>query len=339
MLIAGAAFLLFKPGTDQPEHRAEVTPPPVEIPKAPDWVANGQDATPDYTPSTMEPKDATPSPEPAPAPKAKPVPEPVETVVEVREDAMVSLEFLDRLAAYVLDRFQPEARHGKPASLVSFKGMNIRFGRDPQGFAVDQNNIRKARQAILDYVFTPRMVRTLYDQYAPAFVERLANMATGEDREYVVNGKKQTRVLDIPEASAMFRLNAHRLEQAATVLRTIAEDPALTELSGKYLQAAKAVERANARFQTLLADEKEPGDAGERLKQSILQRERIKAEIVTLLKQACHSCEETDLFYLAMWSYRRTLDETEKLPVFAVSADCLDDLAQRFARKSEELGK
>jgi hypothetical protein len=109
-------------------------------------------------------------------------------------------------------------------------------------------------------------------------------------------------------------------------------------MAAKYRRASKAVGRANSQLQTAISDEKGTAEAGERLKQAILLRERTKAEIVTHLKQVCQACTEAEVFYLSQWAYRRVLNEPdEKLKAFGVAAKIMEDLAERFDTQADAL--
>nr|WP_321257414.1 hypothetical protein [uncultured Pseudodesulfovibrio sp.] len=336
ILLALGSYLLLSDSPDEtPKNTAQIKQPVEKPAQAPDWVNGGQKATPDYSPSTATPVDTTPptEPEPVPTPVVK---EP--QTIEVSEDKIVTFTFVESLADYFLHRFLPSGPNGKPASLASAMTLNKYYGRELNGFAVSGNNIRASRQAVLDYAFTPTMLKTLYGLYADAFVVHLADTAATDERQYI-EGKTQTmRTLTNAEIAVMLRLNSRRIERTATVFRAIAQKPHLTEMAGRYLRAVKAVERANGQMQVALADEKNTKKAGADLKRAILQRQQVKAELLTQLKQICHSCTEAELFYLAQWSYRRTLNEPEKkLKTFDTAAEIMDDLATRFIKKADEL--
>ena len=158
------------------------------------------------------------------------------------------------------------------------------------------------------------------------------------EREYKVRENTERRTLSNEEIVAMLRLNARKIDQTASIFKAIGADPSITEMAGKYLMAAKAVERANVQLQNAMADDKNTSKASKRLKQAIQQRERIKAEVVSRLKKACPDCMEAELFYLAQWAYRRVLNgPKEKLKTFDVAADVLEDLATRFRTQADEI--
>lgn len=333
LLALGSYFLLTKPAEEERSvHKAAVTPPPEEPAKAPDWVKKGQEAKPDYKPSETKPEEQK---------EEKEVPvieEKTPQVIEITEDKMVTFTFVEALADFFLHRYIPQNAKGKPDSLANPIALNKYFGRELDGFAVSVDNINASRKAVLDYAFTPGMIRTLYDLYAQAFMIHLVDTAQTDAREYSVGDSKEVRTLTKEETASMLRLNSRRIERMAILFRAFADDPGLTELAGKYRRSAKAVGRANEKLQIAIADEKDTSQAGERLKQAILQRERVRAEIITKLKQSCHACEESELFYMSQWAYRRVLDDDgEKLKTFGVVADVLDDLSQRFENTANEL--
>ncbi|MCJ2164000.1 MULTISPECIES: hypothetical protein [unclassified Pseudodesulfovibrio] len=325
----GAYLLLDKPDEDSP-NMAEVVQPVAPPAQAPDWVNKGQDAKPDYAPSTAESKDTTP---PAPVVEQE---EP--QTIEVAEDKMITFTFVESLADYLLHRFQPRNSKGKPDSLASIISLNKYYGRELDGFAVTGDDIQGARKIVLDYAFNPAMLETLYNLYAQAFMVHLVDTAANSEREYVVGDSKERRTLTNEEIQSMLRLNSRRIERTAELFQAIADDPGITEMAAKYRRASKAVERANSQLQTAISDEKNTAEAGERLKQAILLRERTKAEIVTHLKQVCQTCTESEVFYLSQWAYRRVLNEPEeKLKAFGTAAKIMEDLAGRFNTQADAL--
>ena len=327
--LAAGAYLLLNRTKEEPSAVRQEVAEPAEPAKAPDWVDKGQEAKPDYTPSTAEPEAVTPPP---------PAPEPEPKTIEVTEDKMVTFTFVESLADFLLHRFEPRGANGKPATTASLVTLNKYYGRELDGFKVEGDDINASRQAVYDYAFTPAMIKTLYELYAPAFMVHLVDTAASTERQYKVGDATETRTLTNEEIQVMLRLDGRRIERAADLFRAIGEDPSIIEMAGKYRRAAKAVERANGQLQTAMADGKGSSQASDRLKQAILERERDRAEIVTRLKQVCQSCPESELFYLSQWAYRRVLDQPEeKLKAFAAAADVMDDLAARFQAKAEEL--
>lgn len=341
IILLGCAILLaigayFLTTTDEEPiksvHRSKVVKPTQEAPKAPDWVSGGQEVKPDYSSSDAEPKDVTPKPQEVIEEKEE------SQTIEVAEDKVVTFTFVEAFADFLLNRFQPRASNGKPASLASAMELNKYFGRELDGFAVDGDDIRAARKSILDYAFNPAMLETLYALYADPLMVHLIDTATNVEREYTVSDTKEVRTLTNEEVAVMLRLNGRRIERVADVFRALGTDLTITDMAAKYRRAAKAVERANEQLQNDIADDKNTRQSSERLKSAILQREREKVALTTHLKQICHSCSESELFYLSQWAYRRVVDGSKDVPETFISvANILDDLAIRFRDEASQL--
>ena len=197
VLALGAYLLIPKQEENSTSLRQEVSPPE-ETAQAPAWVEKGQESEPDYTPPQKnEQEEESPSEQTDTTAKVeKEDKQPAPQVIEVEEDSIVTFSFVESLAEYLLKNFQPQDVNGKPATKVSPKSLNMYFGLELKGFAIQVQNIRTARSSVLDYAFTPDMVRTLHQIYAPAFLAHLKETATNEQREYLVSGEKQLRILE-----------------------------------------------------------------------------------------------------------------------------------------------
>lgn len=334
VMFAVGAFIFFNKSTEEsPAVRGEVVQPVEPTPKAPDWVNGKNEVKPDYSSSDAEPRDITPPP----VTVEETTGEEAQTV-EVAEDKVVTFTFVESLADFLLYRFQPRGPKGKPETLASAMELNKYFGRELDGFAASGNDILAARKSIFDYAFTPAMLDTLYSLYADPFMIHLVDTAANQEREYVVGDAKERRTLATEEIQAMLRLDSRRIERTADLFRAMGATPEITDMAARYRRSAKAVERANEQLQDAIADETDTAKAGERLKSAILLRERNKAEIITTLKQVCHACSESELFYLSQWAYRRVVNGSgDTLKSFTKAAEILDDLAIRFSNKANQL--
>lgn len=324
--IAAAIHVILRKNSAPEEGYRSMVQPPSEA--APDWTRKGQEPRPDYSALELAPRNATtvPDEKTMEAPNAT---SPAPTVIE--EDDFVTFAFIESLAQYTAERFTPGRDGKQPSTSATFRSLNMYYGRNFDGLSVGSEELRQNRDQIFDYVFSPVAIKSLYSLYAGLFVDQLEESVGLAFEE---KGEQLTRA----ELSDMFRLNAVQLIRTASIFTTIAETPALSALTARYIQAARAVERANARFQdSLSASAAKKDEAGKGLKHAIRERERIRSSIVANVRKKCTDCPDADMFYIAMWSYRRTLGNTEKLKTFAVAGECLQDLADRFREKSAEL--
>ena len=332
LLTAGAYILLSDSNQPGPIVRQQIQKDAAPPAKAPDWVGKGQTPSPDYSPASTEAHNATPVPPPAP--------EKDTDVIEVSEDRVVTFSFVESLVDFFLGRFVPKSDLGKPATLVTAKAINIHYGRDLDGLVTSGDDIRSMRKSVLDYVFTPVRIKALSGAYTPLFLDRITDSALNDEREYSDAGVKQTRTLTPAETSAMLRLNARVMERTANIFRTMANDPELVTMAARYLQASKAVKRANGQLQDAIAEQGDTKRFGQRYKQAILQRESVRAAIVARMKKTCQGCSPAELFYITQWAYRRTLaEDNSKMEAFTAAADALEELSARLLEKSTELDK
>lgn len=328
MLVAGAVILFMNSTPETPEVRQAVEPPP-EKPDAPAWVDTGQEAKPDYSSAESEAQNATPVPE-----------EPAVQVIEVTEDSVVTFTFVKSLADFFLDRFTPVGENGNPSTSANAKALNIHFGRSMNGFMVSGDDIRMARKNVLEYAFTPQMIETLSSLYTPVLMDQLVESALNDNRDYTVGVETEHRTLTNQEVKSMLLLNAAQMDKTASLMKGIAENPEITNLAGQYLQAAKAVDRANSQLQMAIADEKDTSLAGKRLKQAIMQREAVKKSITDITGGICTECSMAEAFYLAQWGYRRVLGENDtKLKTFGSAATAISGLASEFRKTAETLSR
>jgi hypothetical protein len=330
LLAVGAYILLSDSGEPGPVVRKSIdqgTPPPA---KAPEWVDKGQTPSPDYSPTDTRAHNATPVPPKVPAAEPK--------VIEVKEDRVVTFTFVESLSDFFLGRFVPKSDHGKPVTLVTPIAVNMHYGRDLDGLATSGEDIRSMRKTVLDYVFTPTTIQALSNAYTPLFMDRIVDSALNDEREYSEAGVKTKRTLTATETAVMLRLNARVLERTANIFRALANDPELVNMAARYLQASKAVKRANGQLQDAIAEQGDTKRFGQRYKQAILQRESVRSAIVARMKKTCEGCPPSELFYITQWAYRRTLgDESGKMEAFTAAADALDRLSVRFLENSTEL--
>lgn len=332
--IGGAVHLLVKDKADSTNNtmRSSVTPPDA----APGWTKTGQDPKPDYSALDLPTKNATKQEaedDPKQAELAEKDHNKTDAPTEIEEHDLVRFKFVEELADYCVKRFRP-ARNGKrPHTTASFRTLNMHFGRDLEGINVSGDDINSARSKALSLIFTPDMMSTVYNLYAGLFVQELKTAAINSD-------KVESDELGRDDVSDMFRLNSDVLKQAAAIFSAIAENKRILPLTAQYIQASRAVERANVRFQDTLTDPAKKAAStieGDSLKNAISKRESIRSRIVSQVRNSCPDCNESEIFYIAMWSYRRTLGASGDMDRFSVAAKCLNDMAGLFSNTADEL--
>ncbi|MDD4953204.1 MAG: hypothetical protein PHV85_11715, partial [Desulfovibrionaceae bacterium] len=207
------------------------------------------------------------------------------------------------------------------------------------------DDILKARQVVLNYIFNPETLKAVYDNYADLFLDDLAAAANETEKTVAdAQGVETRQVMNPIEVADMLRLYADKLESWAEVFRTLARNPDIVRSAARYHQAARAVEAANAEYQERLSRAQDlagehTAEAGQRLKQAIVGRERIRAGVISALKDPKKTYAEPDngLFYMAQWAYRRTDAQPENLKTLDTASTLMIDLAGRMRTRAEGL--
>jgi len=336
--IAFAIHLFMKKteGSENTGFRAQVQQPSTGAPK---WTMDGQHSEADYSSLKMAPHNATIPQDENNATESNASTEnatitPVdEGPTTIREDDTVTFAFIESLARYIVARFQPASDGKAPYTKISFRDLNMHFGRKLDGMNISSEDPKEMRTQVLEYVFTPASLKSIYSLYAASFVEQLSETAENI-------GAQQTPPLTRPDLSDMFRVNAAQLIHVGKIFKAIGNDPEIIAETAKYIQAVRAVERSNVLFQESLAGDSSKDTrsaASNRLKNTIRERERIRNNIVASVRKNCGNCSDEDMFYISMWAYRRTLGNADKLNAFEVAGNSLQDLADRFKAKAIKL--
>ncbi len=261
--------------------------------------------------------------------------------VAAAEDPVVTGSFIDELSRFLVDHYHPaEAQDGgKSFSSASFISLNKYFGSNLLGFSFQEStDLDAARQEILDHLLTPGIIKNVFALYADNLVDQLAAKAARTDKEI----KGRTRPLTEAETSDMFQLNSAKLRSISAAMKAVAANPGLMESISKYLIAVSRVEVANADFQQIMDEQGVGGpdtaEAGKRLKLAITDRERIKAGVVSTLKNSCGNCaSDGALFYIAQWVHRRTVSDMKRMDFVATGAELLAELSTKFTNKADEI--
>ncbi|WP_018123947.1 hypothetical protein [Desulfovibrio oxyclinae] len=340
ILVAAAVFLLRPGDQGKDETRGNVGEPP----EAPAWTAEGQkQPLPDYgsanatvkTVSENATEDATTE---AATEDTAAVDEMTPPRV-VQEDDMVTVLFLDVMAETLVEGFVPArmSDSGNPETTLGFRKLNMRFGRSLKGFDTDTANINMARDAVLSYLLAPGVAKSIFNDYQPVFVDKVEETARNASLE---DADGTEYMLSEAEVSDLFLVYADAFDMTGRAVRAAAE-PSVAQTVERYIRAARAAERANAAFRTAMADyDTDSGEvsaAGSRLKGAIKERQRIRKIVLKELRDECPECDSEELFYIAMWSYRRTLESDNTQEFMNTAADCLERLSGSFKDRATRI--
>jgi hypothetical protein len=280
------------------------------------------------------------------------------------KDFVVTSTFVQDLADYVIDHYQPPLTKDNPGKegtiTVSFKSLNARYGLELIGLRHSADNLKKAREEVLGKLMNPELLRQAYERYAQTFVKSLMDKAR-QTRNETLDGDLQT--MTEGQIAEMLRLNSEYVDDVSAVLQVLATDPALTEQVEEYLRAEKKAVHANFvlnqeqnRFDVLTqsrgqSDESETvteqkisqaqsrkKKAAENYRSALKKREQARQKLLEMIaaQSSDVDLEQHEILYIAEWVFRR-LDSGQGSEAIEVASNLLDDLAGRFKARARTL--
>lgn len=257
------------------------------------------------------------------------------------DDMVVRPAFIDDLAQWMVDNYQPSRSKTNKGSLqVSMQAANLRYGAGMRGLYWIGDNLPKGRSEALQYVFTPSMLDALYRLYIDRFMEAMAQAGDKPEGRDTPLTPEQRR--------DMYTQYASRFQGLAGALSGVASMSDLTAKVDTMRKSAQDVVSANARYSDLVFQQdqaREKGDtaAAQRLateaqaaaniyKNAVIKRERqldAFAKTVRSNRNARLLDDET-LVYVGMWIDRRVRENSSKLDAASQASTIFDDLAKRF---------
>jgi hypothetical protein len=219
----------------------------------------------------------------------------------------VSAALVRDIAAFLAANYWPAGTH--PAarnhgiSTVSVSWLNHRYGGQLHGFAVARDTPVASRERVLQYAFTPSMLRALYRLYSERFFAALRTEAAAQRR-----GPAESP-LTRAQTAEMFGIYSGMAESLAGAVRAYAATPQIRSLVAAHARAATEASGAYATF----AESREHGDgvavskASHIYQDALKRREQAKDALAAAMRRggAGSGIEAESLVYIAQWLYRR----------------------------------
>lgn len=240
-------------------------------------------------------------------------------------DAIVTTAFVSDLANYLADNYWPVGTHiaavNSPASTAGISGAGQRYGSELTGFATNSpaagRDYLRERSMVLNYVYTPPMIKALSHLYADRFAAQLAQ--AGLEQTRTRNGKSAS--LSKAEVAEMLRYYADYARGVGSALMAYNASPGIDALAHNYTLAQVAAHEANIKFQEaqyLAESDKDKSrrqerNAAEALKKAeqeyrlyMLEQERAKEAVVHAMSRGTtRRIGDQSLLYIAGWASRR----------------------------------
>lgn len=267
-----------------------------------------------------------------------------QTLHEPVEDAVVRAAFTEDLAPWLVSLYYPQKSHPQARKsgivLADISRINQRYGIQMTGLSWSGDSIHEGRASVLEYIFMPSMIDSLYALYVDRFMESIAIA--------VASPRADGTILTEAQREEMYTLYAQHLRSYASALDGIVRMNGLSRsVEAWQLTTDKALE-ANADFTAKLFDYESARDAGKSAEaaearkkmdaagkayqQAIIMRERARESLAESLRSSVNArrLDESSLLYLATWVKRRLDVSPQNKESLQSISSALKDLATRF---------
>lgn len=219
-------------------------------------------------------------------------------------DSVLGPALVDDLAGFLADNYWPAGTHpmavNKGISTAGLKWANMRYGAQLHGFTVDHTDPHAARARVLQYVYMPSMIRSLYRLYEDRFFTVLENAglerASGAQGGAFSNG----------QLADMFATYAAMASGFSGCMDAYRNTPGIQALVAAYADASDA---ANNAYKVFMDNEGRAGgeDAARRYQGAIMRREQQRERLAAALRRGGNTrpLDADSLVYAALWLHRR----------------------------------
>lgn len=270
---------------------------------------------------------------------------------ETAEDAVMRAAFTEDLAPWLVSLYYPQKSHPQARKsgivLADISRINQRYGIQMTGLSWSGDSIHEGRASVLEYIFMPSMIDSLYALYVDRFMAGIATAA--------VSPRADGTTLTEAQREEMYTLYAQHLRSYASALDGIVRMNGLSRsVEAWQLTTDKALE-ANAEFTARLFDYESARDAGKSAEaaearkqmdaagkayqQAIIMRERARESLAESLRSSVNArrLDESSLLYLATWVKRRLDASPQNKESLQSISSVLKDLSTRFDAAKESV--
>jgi hypothetical protein len=255
-------------------------------------------------------------------------------------DDIVRHDFVEDVSAYLVSRYLPAKTKDNPAAQGRFdlnvKSLNIRYGVDFNGLAVDPADTLGARKIVFTHVLNGPVLDFLHAAYTPLFLDSLER-ALQSVTHTLPSG--QMAVVSEEQRREMLTLLAARLKAIGKTVSALARSDSIRPLVTKYLDDMESVSQAHLAFWNIPEDASVSvrSEASARIKTTIQTREISRQRLLQAIVSAANpqDMDAAELIYLAQWVYRRG-QEDPGLGNVARAGELLVRTAEAVAERSSE---
>ena len=258
-------------------------------------------------------------------------------VGRVFDDPVVGSAFITDLASFLTDNYWPRGTHpmarNTGVTTAGLRWANMRYGAGLTAFGLNTEDPVSGRRRLLDYAFSPGMIRGLYRLHAGSFLAALEKAARSRITE--------RGPLDETQCAEMFAIYARMAKGLSGCIRAYQRTPGIRSLVASYAEASEKAAQDYLQYaEAMEAAPVAKSRAAERYRISVTLREQQKAHLAAAMRRGGDTggLDADSLVYAALWLHRRGEGRNAALTAAAeVCAACserLFELSRRHGGRS-----
>ena len=234
------------------------------------------------------------------------------------DDKVLTPNFIEDLAEVIFEHYLPQEKR----LTLTFKQINMRYGLYFYGLDYMEDDVLQIRREIFGHLLRPFIIDRLSSVVAVNLTNKIVDIALNRPKEFRQGSKKVSRILTRSEVAELLASLARKVRNISYVFVDYARKREIDELMREYFQAEELLKKAYFNYWQL--KDKEHGQMeklGRKIKQGIVDREKIKGQIRVLLTSSAGQQGSSEVLYIAKWIYRR-------IKADKVSRDVIEALGQ-----------
>lgn len=257
---------------------------------------------------------------------------------EPRTDRVLSDDFIRDLAGVLAAHYQPAGTRtnlgNRGVVTLTFKKLNMRYGTELTGLKVDSQDVVTARKQALEHLFSPIVLRLVFDIFSQPLIDELMVQGAAQQREFKSGNTYVTRPITSAQVREMLKLYTALVADTGKTFEAFASRPDLTTALNRYFEASARVNAAYGKYsdrEAVEAPQDELDDISLEIKNAIQAREQARAGLLTGIRLGPGSTlAESDVIDIAAWVHRRLASDADAMNAVGAIASLTKEFAARL---------
>ncbi|MBU1002288.1 MAG: hypothetical protein KKE73_07165 [Proteobacteria bacterium] len=257
---------------------------------------------------------------------------------EPRTDRVLTNAFVRDLASTLATHYQPAGTRANLGNRgvvsLTFKKLNMRYGTELTGMNVDDQDATAGRKQALSHLFSPIVLRLVFDIFSQPLIDELMVQGSAQQREFKNGNSYVGRPLSDAQIREMLKLYASLVSDTGKAFEAFASRPDLTTALNRYFEASARVNAAYGKYSdraAVDAPQQELDEISLEIKNAIQAREQARSGLLTGIRLGPGSTlAESDVIDIASWIHRRLATDADAMNAVGAIASLSKEFSVRL---------